>query len=201
MLKVLGHQSRSPGRADSKQHKTEPSDLQSFILGETEGVETQVLWRSIDSVECTSNERCLENVPSKMLGMNIQSKMLRKCAHKDAWNGPPVMLACFKRCVLSSGFSFAGSEFSNKELSTSNRTFWVVRPLTAPSTPSSLSDKHFPTKNDPLFGRAAPGCYGPSPEMTLGELSQELRPLDQNFATKNHRLFGRAAPGCYGPTP
>ena len=35
MLKVLGHQSRSPGRADSKQHKTEPSDLQRLHLGKT----------------------------------------------------------------------------------------------------------------------------------------------------------------------
>ena len=35
MLKVLGHQGRSPGRADSKQHKTEQSDLQHLHLGET----------------------------------------------------------------------------------------------------------------------------------------------------------------------
>ena len=32
MLKVLDHQGRSPGRADSKQHKTEPSDLQRLHL-------------------------------------------------------------------------------------------------------------------------------------------------------------------------
>ena len=35
MLKLLGHQGRSPGRADSKQHKTEPSDLQRRHLGTT----------------------------------------------------------------------------------------------------------------------------------------------------------------------
>ena len=37
MLKVLGHQGRSPGSADSKQHKTEPSDLQRLHLGKTIG--------------------------------------------------------------------------------------------------------------------------------------------------------------------
>ena len=53
MLNVLGHQGRSPGRADSKQHKTEQSDLQRLHLGKTIGEHKANSWLGLSVPRCS----------------------------------------------------------------------------------------------------------------------------------------------------
>ena len=79
MLKVLGHQGRSPGRADSKQHKTEPSDLQRLDLGKTIGKT-----RGVERLPFPTS-RAPSRAPSKLLVGLLVGLLVMLLSIRDDW--------------------------------------------------------------------------------------------------------------------